>query len=848
MADPLQHRAGLLKALRLAGIAIATLLVIVAAIVTWALHSESGTRALLGMARGSLPAGMSIDEVGGTVAGTLRIRNFRYHDPALGLDLAVESVAVDLAPLALLSRRLHVERAEIEGVLLTLFPATAPVAAPPENKRDPWQAPLDMRFDELLLVRGELRRPQAAPFRILRASVAGSWRGTSIEASKLTLESPDGTISLAARIGARAPKLQHLQAEFRWRAGEHQWAGTLGATGANQTLELSAALDLPLKVRIASTLAPAHKRATGDAWRAHLTVERFDPHPLITTDAFETMALELDAEGNLEDLALRGVLTLDANRIHLERLVLARREELLQIAAFEARLNSQPAALTGSATLALDGSKPASMQLAWDEFQLPEAWAGAAFRCSGEIAATVGLERFAVNGSARLARAGRYSNLALRLDGTQDSLHIAELELTQNPGAISISGDMNFREAVHWRLDAMARAFDPSLFFDTWPGALDFELHSTGEWPEQGPRANFKLKKLAGKLRGRPVNGAADLSLGRDFRPSGRASLKSGRTSLEVAASAAATSRVEATVRVAALEDWYSDLGGAISGNVTSLGRWPDVEIRANAEASQLRRGTTVFETAKLTINARDARTPRGTVALNASGVKIAGFHFDKTAIGLEGDERSHRLKLDARGKALVVALETSGALERRAAWSGLLEKLRLEVSNVPPLALRQPARLAVGSTSIALDTACLARGDIAMCVAGKRTGQEITANYSLHSMPIGVLMALAAPESSVSVEGLLEGGGELRRAADGTLSGQARLSAATGALSQGSGKDAMTNRLPGFRARDESVARNRASPAARHARRPGCPRRLGQHRGPRERSVPGRQGQPRVS
>ncbi len=133
----------------------------------------------------------------------------------------------------------------------------------------------------------------------------------------------------------------------------------------------------------------------------------------------------------------------------------------------------------------------------------------------------------------------------MRLDGTQDSLHIAELELTQNPGAVSISGDVNFREAVHWKLDAMARAFDPSLFLDTWPGALDFDLHSTGEWPEQGPRANFKLEKLAGKLRGRPVIGAADVSLGPDLRPSGRASLKSGRASLEVAASAAATSRVD---------------------------------------------------------------------------------------------------------------------------------------------------------------------------------------------------------------------------------------------------------------------------------------------------------------
>ena len=296
------------------------------------------------------------------------------------------------------------------------------------------------------------------------------------------------------------------------------------------------------------------------------------------------MALELDADGDLEDLALRGVLTLGENRIQLERMVLARREDLLRISAFEARLNSQPAALTGSATLALDGSKPASLQLAWDEFDLPEAWAGAAFRCSGELAATAGMERFAVNGSARLARAGRYSTLAVRLDGTKDSLHITELELTQNPGAVSITGDVTFGAAVHWKLDAMARAFDPSLFLDTWPGALDFDLHSTGEWPERGPRADFKLERLAGRLRGRPVAGAADVSLGPDLRPSGRANLKSGSASLEVAANG---SRVDGTLRVAALEDWHNELSGAINADVTSLGRWPNVEIQCECRGAQ---------------------------------------------------------------------------------------------------------------------------------------------------------------------------------------------------------------------------------------------------------------------
>ena len=280
MADPLQHRAGLLKALRIAGIGLAALLVIVAALVTWALNTESGTRALLGLARGWLPAGMTVGEVSGAVSGTLHIRNFHYRDPAVGLDLTVESLAVDLAPFGLLVRRLHVERADVEGVLLTLFPPTAPRAPAPLESRDPWEAPLAMRFDAVTLLRGEVRRPQAAAFRILHAELAGSWSGTDIEATKLALESPEGSVNLTAKAGSRAPILQHLHAEFRWRAGEHRWAGTLQA-GGRESLQLSASLDLPVKVRLLGTLAPAGMRGEDRAWRAHLAVERFDPHPLI---------------------------------------------------------------------------------------------------------------------------------------------------------------------------------------------------------------------------------------------------------------------------------------------------------------------------------------------------------------------------------------------------------------------------------------------------------------------------------------------------------------------------------------------------------------------------------------
>lgn len=777
-----------MKKLRITGISLAALLVLLAALAGWMLHTESGTRSLLAMSRGWLPPGLTVGDLRGTVGGTLYVTHFRYRDPAIGMDLSIESAALEVAPFELFARRLHVERAEIKGVLLELFPATEPK---PASKRDPWEAPLFMRIDGLSLERGEFRRPEAAPFIITRAALAGSWSGTNIEASKLSLESPDGAVNLTARMGSRAPKLQQLVGDFRWRAGEHQWAGTLKAAGAREALDIDAALDLPVKVHVSSTLAPVRTGSARDAWRAHLSVGRFDPRPLVDTEAFDSVALELDADGDHQDLSLRGVLSLGKDQVQLEQLVLARRAELLQVTAFKLRLNSQPAALTGSATLALDGSRPASARFAWDEVQLPEAWAGAQFRCAGEMAATAGRDKFAANGRVRLARANRYSTLAIRLDGSRDSLNISELELTQNPGSLSIAGEVALAQPVHWRLSAQARAFDPSLFLDAWPGSLNFDLDSTGKWPEAGPQARFKLENLTGKLRGRAIAGAGDVTLARDLRPRGRVELRSGSATFEAVTSQAPDSRIDAKLHVAALEEWRTGLRGALSIVATSQGRWPNVAVQATAEASGLRSGEAAFGSAKLALDARDAKSPQGKLGLTARGVKLAGFEFDEASVSLEGSERAHRLEFDARGEQLGVALKTSGSFERQA-WNGLVEALRIEASKVPPLSLEKPTRLAVSRNALSLDTACLKGGDITLCLGGNRTRQELAVDYSLDALPLTMLMALAAPNAPVAVEGILEGKGQLRRTADGNISGQATLTSSSGAVAQGEGKDAL--------------------------------------------------------
>ena len=417
------------------------------------------------------------------------------------------------------------------------------------------------------------------------------------------------------------------------------------------------------------------------------------------TDAFETLALELDADGDLDALALRGVLSLDQKRVFIDSLNLARREQLLEIIGAEARLNSQPAALTGHARLSLDASRPASAELAWDEFQLPEAWAGANFRCSGELAATAGQQRFAVNGIARLARAEKHSTLTLRVDGSSEPLHIQELELTQLPGALSVKGDLELGKPLRWTARREGARLRSLAVLRRLAGRSRLRPATQGHWPEPGPRAKFKLARLEGKLRARTISGAGDVALGPDLqtqRPRADcnpAARRSRRSPLPPRAPG-----MDAT-EVASLEEWHNDLSGTVSAAANSLGRWPNIDIQARVAASQLRQGDTAFDAATLKLNAQNARAPRGSAELSAQRTEAGGLRVLRRVGKIEGDAHAHDIALDARGEPLSLVLRAHGSLSGRAAqsrWSGTIDELGLDVAHVPPLELTEPARLTV--------------------------------------------------------------------------------------------------------------------------------------------------------
>jgi translocation and assembly module TamB len=320
-------------------------------------------------------------------------------------------------------------------------------------------------------------------------------------------------------------------------------------------------------------------------------------------------------------------------------------------------------------------------------------------------------------------------------------------------------------------------------------GALDFDLNSTGEWPESGPAGAVQTGETQGKLRSRPIAGAGDITLARDLRPA--AVQLHPAAQLEAAASQAPDSHIAAKLRIAALEEWQAGLRGAPSIDAKSQGAGRTSKSTQPLKPAAYAMPAPRSIRARLTLNARDPKAPKGQLRLTAHGLKLAGFEFDDASLALEGDAHAHRIELDARANHCRWRSQRR-CRRSRVVWHAPRGAAPSGCKGAGAAIARKPAHVVVSRSSTILITPALRGGDISLCLAGRHTGQEFAVDYSVTALPLAMLTALAAPTAPVSVEGILEGKGDLRRTVDGTISGQARLTSASGAIAQGEGKDTL--------------------------------------------------------
>ena len=200
MADPRRDRARPVNAAgRIAkwtALALGVFVIAGASVVTWMLSTPSGARWTVARAVSVLGDKLAIGSTEGTIAGPLELRDLRYRDPAMGIDLRIARVGVDVVLTDLLRRTAHVRALTISGLNVALSEPTEP--PPEESKPLSLKPPIDMVLDSLDLERARIERDDVSLLEITRAQFAGRWTDVDLAIQKLALDSRRGAFALQA--------------------------------------------------------------------------------------------------------------------------------------------------------------------------------------------------------------------------------------------------------------------------------------------------------------------------------------------------------------------------------------------------------------------------------------------------------------------------------------------------------------------------------------------------------------------------------------------------------------------------------------------------------------------------
>jgi translocation and assembly module TamB len=768
-----------------AGVSFGTLLLLAVVAVNWVLNTEGGTRWAANRAIGMMGGKLAIASIEGTLAGPITVNGIRFNNPDAGADVRVARVSTDLALMELFSRRVHVLTLNVNGVDVRL---SEPLKKEEEPSQFSLEPPIDVLLDSFVLRDARVSRDGKELFVARAAEASARWTSDGIAISKFVVDSPDGNVRLAGEVSGSDTYTGRMNGNFRWKVAEAQYEGELSAVSEKQELKANIRLSAPFTAQLEATVGETEQVP----WQMALTVPRFDPRKeVLPGGSLESLAATLTGQGDRTFAELRGDITLNGQSLRIDPIRARYAEQLLTLEALTLQDPSRRGTLSATGTIqfaAAETQPPfnANLNVVWRDVELPKEWVGQALSTRGELKVAGNPATFNANGQLALGPPNNLADIALQIDGTPEQVQLQRLEILQKKGSLNIKGTVLLKPRIGWQLNANARTFDPGAFVAGWPGNLGFALDSKGELQEKGPNASFNLRNLKGTLRNRAIAGQADLTVNPDKVVAGTLNLSSGRSSIAVTGRGGQTMDLDAQFDVASLDDWAPSTTGRVNGKLHIAGTWPRIAVDGDVEGRDLALGEYSVKAVNLNADVRNPQSPSGTLRLDASTIIAAGFEFSSVKLDASGDEKAHTAHLDARGEPLSAEVRLQGARAGTDGWAGTVEQLDLRAAGISPLSLREPVKVAYNPREFSVSQTCLTGDQISACAtAAQDTAGELTAKYTLEHLPLGLIAALAAPELPVRVEAVIEGNGDIRRAKDGALFGQAHVSSTSGRVSE---------------------------------------------------------------
>lgn len=400
---------------------------------------------------------------------------------------------------------------------------------------------------------------------------------------------------------------------------------------------------------------------------------------------------------------------------------------------------------------------------------------------TGELAATAEVPR--VGGRLRGRRVGGSGQF--RLHGPEYSGTAA---LAVDDGHVVAQGSLSTRPGLRWTVDARAQDFDPSFLVAGWRGAVDAQVHTTGQRPlrpdgRPGPlAAEIDVPRIGGSLRGRALAGNGHATVrGDDIQ--GRLQLAAGASRIQASGHIGRTLAIDARLTPLQLQDLLPDARGRLHGTVHVSGPRDRPDIAADLAGAGL--AFRDYRIASLEAHGRlpwQAGARPGALTVHGSGLQL-GLPLRSLDVDARGAVEA--LRLDARAAGDFGRVAVAGSLRKGARdWAAVLAALQLEPRQGAAWRLQDDVQLGFGNGRLALSPACLASSAGGrLCAQGAWPGRGI--DVTGRGLPLSMLASYLpepeggrgwAPSGDLALQAHVEPAG-------GSWRGRATITSDAGAL-----------------------------------------------------------------
>ncbi|KIQ00756.1 MULTISPECIES: translocation/assembly module TamB domain-containing protein [Pseudomonas] len=715
------------RALKYAGLSLASLLALLIVLLVWMLATSAGSRWTL-----SLVPGLQVDGFEGRLGGRWTADQVLWRQ---GDDqVLVGQPLLDWSPACLLRLTLCIDTLRSERIELNFAASDTPPSEEPFSLPQ-IDLPLAVQVGEIWIGSLQLNGDD----QLQGLELAANWASDGLNISRLHVQRDDLVVDLQGRLLPSGEWPLSLQGSAALPSPDgKEWDLALRVEGdLRQSLALTVDSSGYLAGRLSGEVQPlvehlpATLTFTADGFKAEASLP----------DTLRLNGLTLRAAGNLQDgYGIDGVATLPAEggpvALALRGRIDAKGADIatLRLAAAE----NQYLAVNGR----LDWQQgfSADSHVDWQDFPwlrlypLEEAPPVTLKKLTGDLSYENG--NYLGNLSAALdGPAGAFS-VQTPLSGDLQQVHLPQLQVRAGQGKIDGQVTVGFADAVSWDAQLQVSDFDPAYWVAELPGRIAGPVRSKGQLRDGRLELTGDLD-LQGRLRGQPaqlqttVAGAGErwelsalsVRLG-DNRIDGRGQLDQ---------------RLQGELRIALnrLGQLWPGLQGQATGRLDLAG-----SLQAPQGTFDLNGQGLAFEDMRLRQLGLDATLDgngQAKVQVRGQGIASGDTQVGDLTINGNGSQRQQQMDLSLQGPQLQTHLALDGTLDQ-GNWRGRLSRVEVQAGG-QDWRLQQPASLVrLASGEIDLGAHCLRSGEASLCGENQRLQPEPKIRYRLADFPLDSL------------------------------------------------------------------------------------------------------------